>query len=378
MQHANPNLLVNLFPWRPREGIAPAENFLTEAFVHTLRVNAAFRSMWLMQVLGQAVDESSLVIDTRASHANADSGTTIFPDIDVRGEFASGTPFTLLIEVKWKAAYSPSQLTNYDRLLASKQNPHLVFLCARESDYRSAVKDAVSLVHAEFHPLLWENIFIALQSAAADCLISKELLGFMEHHGLSPAQPMSKSMAEGYIASKPIFERFHRYSEKLLREFDWTILPPQYHDIESTEVRDRYGRVAIEFAPSWNGAISIGFLYDNRDHAVPFADGTSNSIDLIMRIEAAPKAKGRDLMTAAARAKTPAIREVGGVVRLDGDQANRNRHTLLIAQRSLTDFLSSPVESDQLQAMYGQVRAWSEALFSDGTVADVLALLSRE
>ncbi|TCN32486.1 hypothetical protein EV184_104152 [Sinorhizobium americanum] len=371
-----PNLLISLFTWRPREGITPGENFLTEAFVHTLRVNATFRSQWLTQLLGQSIDDSSLIIETRASHSNIDSGTTIFPDVDIRGEFASGTPFALLLEVKWGAAYVPSQLDKYDRLLASEPNPHLVFLCARGADYRRAVKD-VKRFDAQFHPLLWETVFVALQSAATDCQFSKELLGFMHHHGLSPGEPISMSMAEAYIASKPILERFHRYAEKLLREFDWTILPATHRDTESTEVRDRYGRVAIEFAPPrWNGAITIGFLYDNKDHAVPFADGTSNSIDLMMRIEAAPKVQARDLVNAAIRDRTAAVRNAGGVVRLDSDRANGNRHTLFIAQRSLTDFLSSPVEGDQLQAMYGQLKTWSEALFSDGTVGDALGQLA--
>ncbi|RVL84854.1 hypothetical protein CN140_10990 [Sinorhizobium meliloti] len=376
MQPAIPNLLVSLFTWRPRDGVTPGENFLTEAFVHTLRVNAAFRSQWLTQLLGQSVDGSSLVIDTRASHSNTDSGTTIFPDVDIRGEFASGTPFALLLEIKWGAAYVPSQVIKYDRLLASKPNPHLVFLCARGADYRRALNDTGKF-KAQFHPLLWESVFASLQSAAADCQFSKELLGFMHHHGLSPGEPISMSMAEGYIASKPILERFHRYAEKLLREFDWSILPATHRDIESAEVRDRYGRVAIEFAPSWNGAVTIGFLYDNKDHGVPFADGTSNSIDLMMRIEAAPKAKGRDPLNAAIRANTTAVRNAGGVVHFDSDGVNRNRHTLFIAQKSLTDFLSSSVEGDQLQAMYGQLKAWSEALFSDGMVGDALAQLAR-
>lgn len=380
MQPATPNLLVSLFPWRPREGIAPAENFLTEALVHALRVNTAFRSTWLMEVLGEAVDENSIVFDTRASHANVDSGTTIFPDVDIRGEFVSGMPFTLLIEVKWRANYDLSQLIKYDRLLGSHPNPHLAFLCARGADYMSASRDARSLIHAKFRPLLWEKVFTALQNTATDCQISKELLGFMQHHGLSPAQPISKSMAEGYIASKPIFERFHRYSEKLLHEFDWTILPPSHCNTERAGIRDRYGRVAIEFvpAPSWNGAITIGFLYDNRDHAVPFADGTSNGIDLMMRIEADPKAQGRDLLNVAMRAKAEAVRNAGGVIRLDSDRANGNRHTLFIAQRSLTDFLGTPLEGDQLQAMYGQLKAWLEALLSDGTVGDALAQLAGE
>lgn len=378
MQTTIPNLLVSLFTWRPRDSVTPGENFLTEAFVHTLRVNASFRSKWLTQLLGQTINDSSLAIETRTSHANVDSGTTVFPDVDIRGEFASGASFNLLIEIKWGAAYVASQLIKYDRLLTGKPNPHLAFLCARGTDYRSAINDAAGFVHSEFHPLLWETVFVALQSAASNCQISKEFLGFMDHHGLSPGQPISTSMAKGYIASKPIFERFHRYAEKLLREFDWTILPATHRETDSVKVRNRYGRVAIEFAPpGWNGAITVGFLYDNNDHAVPFADGTSNSIDLMMRIEAA-KAKDRKSVNTAIKARMTAVRRAGGVVRVEGDGVNKNTHTLFIAQRSLTDFLSSPVEGDQLQALYGQLKAWSEALFSDGTVSDALAQLVRE
>lgn len=378
MQPTSPNLLISLFAWRPREGVNPAENFLTEAFVYILRTNRLFRENWLTELLGEPIDDSSLVIDTRSSHSNMESGTTIFPDVDIRGDFASGKPFTLLIEIKWGAPYVAAQLLKYDRLLKSKPNPHLVFLCARGADYRTAVKDAGSIEHSEFHPLLWETVFVALQNAAVACQNSKELLGFMHHQGLSPAEPISAAMAEAYITSKPIIERFQRYAEKLLREFDWNILPPPHRNIESAMVRDRYGRVAIEFAPGLHGTITIGFLYDNKDHAVPFADGTSNSIDLMMRIEASPRAKGRDLANKAIKLRTAEVRTAGGVVHCAGDGVNRNRHTLCIAQRSLTHFLSNQGESDQLQAMYDQVKAWSAALFADGTVGDALAQLAQE
>ncbi len=377
MQPAIPNLLVNLFTWRPRDNVTPAENFLTEAFVHILRVNTAFRSKWLTQLLGQAIDESSLVINTRASHANIDSGTTIFPDVAIRGESATGAPFTLLIEIKWGAAYVPSQLIKYDRLLASKPNPHLVFLCARGSDYRSAAKDGGNF-HAKFHPMLWESVFVALRNSDANCQYSKDLLEFMHHHGLSPGEPISTSMAEAYIASKPIFDRFRRYTEKLLREFEWSFLPAAYGNTENAKITNRYGRVAIEFAPNRHGVITVGFLYDNGDHAVPFADGTSNSIDLMLRIEASPKAQGRDLVNRAIESKAAAIRKVGGVVRLESERTAGNSHTLLIAQKSLATFLGSPVESDQLNAIHEQLKAWSDALFSDGYVGEALARWAGE
>lgn len=372
------NLLLNLFTWRPRDSVTPGENFLTEAFVHVLRVNAAFRLKWLMYLLGEAIDPHSAIIATRAVHIDQDSETTLFPDVEIRGQLEVGTPFHVLVEIKWGANYDFSQLQRYDRLLETSENPHLVFLCARSEDYQAARKDAGRFVHAKFSANLWESVFDALQETSTGCPFSKELLGFMSHHGLSPGRPITRAMVEAYVASKPLFSKFHRYAEKLLHEFDWTILPSVYQDTASVGVRDRFGRVAVEFAPKWNGAITIGFMYDNRDHAIPFAGDTPDGIDLIMRIEASPQAKGRDLATAAIRRKAASVRAAGGVVRLNSDGVNGNRHTLLIAHRSLNDFLDSSVEGDQLHAMYGQVKAWSEALFSDGTVGAALAQLAHE
>lgn len=372
MEIEPPNLLVNLFTWRPRHDVLPGENFLTEAFVHVLRINSEFRSHWLKNFLGQTVDERSVMISTRTSHTEVESGNAIYPDVDIRGDLESGASFHLLIEVKWGAAYSPSQLISYGRLLQGKKNPHLVFLCARNIDYRRAISDATRFEHAKLHPVLWESVYEVLERTKTNCPFSKELLGFMSHHGLSPAQPMSKEMAEAYIASKPIFSRFQRYAEKLLHEYPWTILPASYQDSASANVRDRYGRVALEFVPSWNGAITVGFLYDNRDHAVPFADGTGNSIDLMMRIEAAPKALNRDIVNTAIAVKAEAVRRTGGVVRTAGDGVNGNRHTLFIVQKSLTDFLDRPSEGEQLQVMYEQIERWANALFSDGLVGDAL------
>lgn len=372
MQSADRNLLLNLFAWRPRQNITPAENFLTEAFAHALRQNREFRSNWLGEILGQSVDDGSLIIETRASYPDVETGTTIFPDIEIRGDLTQGAPFILLIEVKWGARYFRSQLKRYDALLISRPNAHLAFLCASDSDYNVASRDAASLVHAEFHPILWETVFVSLQNWSENCLYSKDLLEFMHHHGLSPGEPISESMADAFIASKKIFERFRRYTEKLRREFDWSFLPVAYRDTESAKITDRYGRVAIEFAPYRHGVISIGFLYDNRDHRVPFADGSSNSIDLMMRIEASPKARGRDLVSTAIEAKAAELRHAGGVFRLNSDGTARNRHTLFIAQRSLADFLKYQTEREQLRAMHDQVKTWSQTLFVDHGVGESL------
>jgi hypothetical protein len=249
VQATEPNLLVSLFAWRPRSDITPGENFLTEAFVHTLRVNSSFRKRWLSELLDQPVDEDSVIISTRASHPDDDTGNTIFPDIEVVGKFENDVPFRLLTEVKWDADYRQEQLLAYNRLLPTKPSSYLALICARGRDYRRATSHASSFTNAKFKALRWEQVFATLVATAGDCPFSKELIVFMQDRELDPGQAISRAMADSFLAGKPIIERFHRYLEKLLHEYSWDFLPKKYHDLTGKKPRNRYGRVALEFTP---------------------------------------------------------------------------------------------------------------------------------
>ncbi|WP_395517192.1 hypothetical protein [Pseudorhizobium flavum] len=367
-----PNLLVSLFDWHPRDGVKPAENFLTEAFVHSLRSNEDFRRRWLERLVNAEFDNAAVVISTRASYSDIERQSSIFPDIEIQGDLSDGSPFLVLVEIKWDAPYQLAQLKKYDRLLAREENGYLCFICASGTDHRKAKADRDRFENSTFSAFLWEDVFVALRESIPDHA-SKELLGFMQHYGLTPGEPISQNIIDGYLVGKSLVSRLNRYCEKLLREFDWDFLPETHRDIDAARVKNAYGRVAIEFAPPyWDGAVTVGFLYDNSDHAVPFADGSQNSVDLIFRIEAAPKAPAREDVNAVIRPRVSSVRAKGGVVRLDKDGINGNRHTLFIAQRSLSDFLASPVEGDQLVAIHNQLKAWAEALFGDQRVEEAL------
>lgn len=374
MQPDSPNLLTALFSWRPRDKTTPAENFLTEAFVHTLRLNSAFRTGWLGTIIGEPIDPATVEISTRATYKNEVTNTSIYPDIRVRGELASGAPFTLLVEVKWDAPYSFDQIAKYDRLLAGTPDAHLVFICARSLQWRVAKDNAARIEHARFHALKWEHIFGQLQSASDTCPFTKELIGFMRNQGLNPGEPITPDMTNAYLVAKPFLPRLERYANKLMHEFEWTFLPQAYQDPSKLEIRTRFGRLALEFKPSWNGAITIGFLYDNSDHRVPYADGSNNSVDFFMRVEAHPNIAGRTELIEAIRSRLADLHAAGGLVRYDGDGINRNRHTLAIMQRSVVDFLVGN-EDEQLEAMYAQAKRWSNALFREGAVAEKLSKL---
>ncbi|WP_164740472.1 PD-(D/E)XK nuclease family protein [Rhizobium chutanense] len=370
---SRPNLFISLFQWRPVDGRTPGENFLTEALVYCLRKNETFRTQWFKRILGSEVIDADLRINTRASHVDDERETTIYPDIDIRGVLTSGQPFSLLVEVKWGARYDHAQIAKYDRLIASQPNAHLVFLSANSIDCRNAKAQRVSLGSA-FHVFEWQQIYSLLAALSQDCQSSQELVEFMRMHGLNPPEPITQGLLQNYVTSRDFTKRLRRYCEKILNELPWDFLPPHYQDATRQEVKDQYGRVAIVFRRhDWNGTITIGFLYSNHDHRVKFADGSDASVDLMMRIEANPAVVGRAEVVSALQKRVGEVRQCGGVVCLAGDRDNQNPHTLLIAQRSLSEFLDNSDETGQLLAMHKQIGDWSAALFGDGELEKALA-----
>lgn len=368
----NANLLTSLFKWKPTETKTPAENFLVEAFVYTLKVNADFCQAWLTRILGQPVDHSGLDIKTRVTHIDDERATSIYPDIDISGVLADGQPFWLLVEAKWGASYDLQQIYKYARIRRELLSPTIAFVGANavechnaQHDYQTGKLGKPSEI-AAFTALQWSEVHSILRDHSANCRASRELEEFMREQGLSALEPISASLLTHYLETRNFVRRLQRYCEKLLREFPWEFLPGLYKSDQLKSVKDQYGRVAIVFArPGWNGTMTIGFLYSNHDHKVKFADGSDNSVDLMMRIEADPKAVGREEVIDVLRRKCESVRGAGGVVRLAGDVGNSNRHTLLIAQRSLAEFLGPETEFDQLERIYDQIRQWVRALFDD-------------
>jgi len=377
MSDTQPNLFSSLFQWRPRETKLSAENFLTESFFYCLQVNETFRSFWLGQILGQDLRSVELTVTTRASHVDDEREITIYPDIDIRGSFSDGRTFALLIEVKWGAPYDRNQIRKYDRLLGKVDCPHLVFISPSRADCYRATKDAGSL-RSTFQAIQWEAVHRNLSEFSEHCRTTKELEEFMDRQGLSARKPLSSVEIEHFLASRSVMKGLKRYCEKLLHEYSWHSLPAIYQEPEKQSVSDQYGRMAIVFRRSgWNGTITVGFLHSNHDHKVKFADGSNNSVDVMMRLECGPSITGRDAVVAALRKGAAKARACGGVVQLAGDPGNANRHTLFIAQRSLSEFLDEVDEAAQLTTMHAQIEAWADALFKDGELEEALTSFDR-
>ncbi len=377
MSDTQPNLFSNLFQWRPRDTKLSEENFLTEAFIYCLQVNEAFRIFWLGKILNQDMSAAELTITPRASHVDDERETTIYPDIDIRGIFPNGKTFALLIEVKWGARYDRNQIRKYDRLLGKVDFAHLVLLSPSRADCHRATNDAGSL-HSMFQAIQWETVHRDLSRFSGHCRTTKELEEFMDGQGLSAVKPLSSKEIDHFLASRNVMKGLKRYCEKLLHEYGWHFLPAIYQELAKQSVSDQFGRIAIVFRRAdWNGTITAGFLYSNHDHKVRFADGSDNSVDLMMRIECAPTAAGRHDVMTALRERAAKARACGGVIHLADDAGNANRHTLFIAQRSLSEFLNEADEAGQLTAMHAQLEAWAGALFKGGELEAALTSFDR-
>jgi hypothetical protein len=124
---------------------------------------------------------------------------------------------------------------------------------------------------------------------------------------------------------------------------DWTSVPERYRS--EPEVRDRFGRVGIEFQTAgWNPALAIGFLYDIRDHMVSLT-APAESVDLFLRIEADPRTNPQiDDILVLLREKGKLLSAKGPKVLKRNEQGNGNLWTLLFAQQSLLSVADNGLE----------------------------------
>src|SRR5688500_9053226 len=112
----DPNLFEALFTWRPREGLTPAENFLTEALLYVVSTHPAALKNWLSVVLEADVDESTVRVSSR-KHFSTEAGTPVYPDVEITGVLSDGQHFQAFIEHKWGSSYSREQMVQYSELL---------------------------------------------------------------------------------------------------------------------------------------------------------------------------------------------------------------------------------------------------------------------
>jgi hypothetical protein len=260
------------------------------------------------------------------------------------------------------------------RRIADKLNPRaaLVFVGARRDQVEQARKSK-----QVDKSLYWEDIYESLKGVAIESETLKDFLHFMKAQGLGPVPAVTPEKIKAFVESKDLLSQLSVFCRKLADEYEWQSIPARYHSEPPLPVEDLYGRVAIEFVgANWAPAITLGFLYSNYDHRVPLTD-PKNSIDLFLRIEATPKLNPNpeSLLKVLAQ-KLPKLREMSGQALIKGNPENRNPHTFIIIQQSLTNILSGVTETHaQLEKIHHILEGWLSVLFQDGLLEPELVKL---
>ncbi|MCA9605573.1 MAG: PD-(D/E)XK nuclease family protein [Myxococcales bacterium] len=262
------NLFLALRSYTPRPDRDPKEDFTTEAFRWLLASESELGATYAEHVLQRAgvVAPAELAVDWRTQvRVDADDRVDI---IDMVGEVAGGP--ALVCEHKVWSALGHLQLERY-RSDAQRLYPEgsvIVLVTARRAQHSNDANVC----------LLWSDVYRIIQTWLADSErqlpIAEQFLDYLVHMGLGPPAPLSH---EGIVAYRPAMEfqaRLPRQLEELTHHLDPPVLDAVRRftrsDAPPTFVKERWGRVGIEFAsePSWDPALFVGVVLDGADHQV--------------------------------------------------------------------------------------------------------------
>jgi hypothetical protein len=366
------NLFNRLFTFRPRENSSAEENFLTESFAYFLERDKAVLEAFINRLLGQKIDVIRYELTTRLLGHLLDK--TRFPDLQLIFEAANGEKYAIISEHKWDSDIRPGQLADYEEILRSitADHRHLVTIVVHPKQKKDAALSGLTLPTKH---LLWEEIYSLLNNLSNKDPLLEEFLEFMESHSLNPGRPIDSETMKAFLCSLEFKAQLARFTNKLFHEYHWAAVPKAYKS--KSEIRDRFGRVAIEFQTAgWNPSLAIGFLYDNKDHMVTLT-APGESVDLFLRIEADPRTNPQiDAVLAVLRQKATLLSAKGARVLTRNEPGNGNPWTLLIAQQSLLSVVGDELEErGQIEAIYNRLHEWIGCLFGDGSIEKSLSTL---
>lgn len=369
------NLFNQLFTFRPREDSSANENFLTESFVYFLQRDKDVCEAFVARVLGREIKIVGYELDTRSVERLP--GRTRFPDLKMLLHVSDGKTYLVISEHKWDSPIRQPQLADYEEILESitADCRHLVTIVARADQKKAAQLAPTKSPTTQRTHLLWEDVYGVLKHLNKQDSLLNEFLEFMESNSLNPGQPINSETMRAFLASSDFKAQLTRYTTKLLHEYDWEAIPTRYR--AKPEIRDRFGRVAIEFrTPGWNPALAVGFLYDIRDHMVELTS-RNESVDLFLRIEADPRTNLHiDDVLAVLRQKAKLLSAKRVTVLTRNEPGNGNPWTLFIAQQSLISVIANASdEREQIEAIYNRLHEWLNCLFAEPSIEECLTSL---
>jgi|ERR1035441_8467290 hypothetical protein len=384
MSAESPNIFNALFDLHPGEKHSQNENFLSEAFAHILRTVDGACEAWVNKLAKSQVRLApGFEITTRSSEVGDEPGSIYYPDLKIKAQTETGKPVTVFAEHKWGSPCDPEQLRKYGRIAQKTSGEALLAFVGARTDQVEQARQVNTPVRCTC--LFWEDLYDVLHNDVLRKLqrgdpMLEQFLNFMESNALSPGKPITLRQMQAHIEAYGLIDRLMRYGKKLKTDYSWEEIPVRYRTKNAPVIKDRAGRVAVEFwAPGWSPGIMAGFLHDVEECKVSFT-APDHGIDLMLRIQCDPNLNPKpETALAALSDKAQRLRVLGARVLLKDDPGNRNNYTLLIAQISLASVIEGKsTERVQVEAIHSKLSGWLDALFKDGKLEPALKTLKGE
>lgn len=370
------NVFVRLFSYRPRKEHSPEENFLTEAFAYVLATESGVQAPLIEALTGGALHGARVdKVETQVSHEDESFAGRCIPDAVISGVDASEQPFELWLENKWRAPWNNAQLLSYNQMITNPKAParagaaHLAFIAGRLDQVRLAKAQMATFRTATARTALaWSAVHEIIAGLAAEGTTAAQFAEFLDRNGLGAVDRITLTAARAFAArpagSKLKDEEGQQPQEKFKRQLQ----------AMCATIIDRLDAAGLAFAPdlrchtgygrvsamSADWKVSIGFLYDTRDHRTSFLD-PDVPLDICVRIQADPtEASPKSL--AARRAAFAALRNELEGIGFDCDPADGrwrdNKYTVVLGQlRMPWDALSGSAQAEALSDIFARAGA---------------------
>jgi hypothetical protein len=367
------NLFTSLFSYRPRDGVVPQENYLTEAFAYVLDANVKACRAFAERVIPKGVEATTISgfkVDTQESFDSlVPEGVFDRPDMLITCERPGRDEFVIYSEHKWESGVDSKQIDRYAKQVARHNGSAVLVFIGKRIEQRAEAEDCGAVA------MLWEDIHSLLKPLRGEQPVG-DFLEFLDCQGLSPHAPLSLTRIAAHSCSVEVPRDCHRIVKGLYeRHLDWQSIPEFYRIPYFAEPKPvRWGRVGIEFyRKAWEPQIFVGFLLDPEDHALKFTD-VHRGIDLALFIECKPpttKPKG-----SAWKERAQALRShfSGTTIKVQShEEILQSRWRKFTVQECLADVIRGhPDDELQTQAIYDRLQSWATVLFKNGTLEQAM------
>lgn len=378
------SLLVALRSYRPRAGRDSLEDFLTEAFVWTLKEHPGLARALLKYISAEAG------VDGAVGQEAIRWQTQVHLDSGVADAAAETSARTYLFEHKTWSKATARQLDRYRRAMPA-DDVVTVLITGAPWNYEGPQEEGVEEPDLR---LTWAEVYNVLEAwceaAAGGYERVEDLLALLDHEGLGPRDPLSEDRLRAYARAAGVERDLFRLVESIPERFeDWSFA---YDVLLDTEGRTRpekewnrmgsppNGRICLSLYSEWEPGLMAGLLVDGTDLHVGL-DCPELGPDVIVMLCLPRRALGdryeQVLRSDAYVALCERLEEVEGwkvAARPYYEAVGTNPWHPVLLQRSLAKVLRGVPSDDQERAVYQTMREGIE-LVLEGREFNALRVL---